>query len=724
MSKLTRIFFGGAAAFFLSVGFAAAQEDAAEELTDQLSDVAVLEENVEAEAAEMELPDLTIPENATPAELLAFVEGIEQKLPQPKTEDEFVELIRKISAVYKEVAEKVLADETATDEQRAQATELKVVAYTAAAQMGEEGAAEALDAMVSEMLASAKTDEEKIQAYQVKLQAITAGAQGDPNAIDKVAQLTDEVLSNKDSDELQVFGLELKAQEAFSRARGDEAKIGEFVEFLNGYIANADVSQRVREKAQELKLAALLIAAQSDASKDEEVDAYFDETLAGPLSPDTRQAFYQMRLQSLMAGDAMPGAAPKMSPEKLAKLDAVADKLLKEDSEDLKSMGYAVKATNLVQKAQDDPANIDAIFEFADKNLAGSPSETLKKQMTGLKIQGYMLKVQRDPAAAAEMLEFLDGELAGDANEETKTRLLTVKLQVLMMQVQTDPSYNEVLEKALEDAAQVEGLERLVQSGWGALYIGQIRNIAEKGGSTADFEAVIENIKAKMNESPILGFLVGNIKETIDTIGKNNNDPELTSRTFKDLIAAAEASENPMAKQVASNLQSMLDLAQIQGKPITIEGIEVGGENAKFSTADLAGKYFLIDVWSAKDQGYFETLEDLTALYKEFSPKGFEIVGINTDESAESIARAVDVLEMTWPVLSLPLSKDAGLDVLPEEFAALPAGTKVLVGPEGTVEIIDELDNVRSYLDEKLGGAEQDAEEGDEAGQDMTEETN
>ena len=214
MSKLTRIFFGGAAAFFLSVGFAAAQEDAAEELTDQLSDVAVLEENVEAEAAEMELPDLTIPENATPAELLAFVEGIEQKLPQPKTEDELV-------------AEKVLADETATDEQRAQATELKVVAYTAAAQMGEEGAAEALDAMVSEMLANAKTDEEKIQAYQVKLQAITAGAQGDPNAIDKVAQLTDEVLANKDSDELQVFGLELKAQEAFSRARGDEAKIGE-----------------------------------------------------------------------------------------------------------------------------------------------------------------------------------------------------------------------------------------------------------------------------------------------------------------------------------------------------------------------------------------------------------------------------------------------------------------------------------------------------------------
>ena len=720
MSKLTTIFFGGAAALFLSFGLAAAQDDQAEALTDQLSDVAVLEEAVEAEAAEMEIPELKVPENATPAELLAFVEGIEQKLPQPKTEDEMVEMIRKISSIYKEVADKVLADESATDEQRAQATELKVVAYSVAARMGEEGAAEELDKMVSDMLASAKTDEEKIQAYQVKLQAIATGAQGDPAALDKIAELTEEVLANKDSEELQVFGLELKAQEAFSRGQrgqADESKISEFTEFLNGYIADAEISQRVREKAQELKLASLLLASQGDESKDAEVDAYFDEVLAGPLSPDTRQAFYQMRLQSLMAASSsvMPGAGPQMTPENLAKLDTVADKLLKEDSEDLKSMGYAVKATNLVQKAQEDPANIDAIFEFADRNLADNPSETLKKQMTGLKIQGYMLKVQEDPAAAKEMLDYLDAELAGDVSEETKTRLLTVKLQVLMMQVQTDPSYSDILEKTLNETAEVEGLERLVQSGWGALYIGQIRNIAENGGSIADFDAVIEKIKEKMGETPILGFLVGNIKETIDTIGKNNSEPDLAQRVYKELIAAAEASENPMAAQVASNLKSMLDLAELQGKPITIDGVEIGGENAKFSSASLAGKYYLIDVWSAKDQGYFEMLEDLTSLYRDFSPKGFEIVGINTDDNAEAVARAVDVLEMTWPVLSLPLSKDAELDVLPESLAALPPGTKVLVGPEGTVETIDDLDNVRAYLAEKLGEPEENAQEEENA---------
>ncbi len=711
MSKLTTIFFGGAAALFLSFGLAAAQEEQAEALTDELSDVAVLEEAVDTEAAEMEVPELTVPENASPAELLAFVEGIEQKLPQPKTEEEMAEMIRKISAVYKEVADRVLADESATAEQRGQATELKVVAYTVAVQMGEEGAAEELDAMVSGMLANAKNDEEKIQAYQAKLQSIAAGAQTDPAAADKITALTDEILANKDSEELQVFGLELKAQTAFAGGRADESKLSEFADFLNGYIADTGISQRAREKAQELKLAALLMSSQSDESKEADVDAYFDEVLAGPLSPDTRQALYQMRLQALMAGGAaQPGAAPEMTPEKLAKLDAVAEKLLKEDSEDLRSMGYAVKATNLVQQAQEDPAKIDAIFAFADKNLADNPSETLKKQMTGLKIQGYMLKVQEDPAAAREMLAYLDGELAGDIDEEMKTRLLTVKLQVLMMQVQTDPSYNEQLEKALNETAQVEGLERLVQSGWGALYIGQIRNIAENGGSTADFDAVLDQIKAKMNEMPILGFLVGNIKESIDQIGKNNGDDQLSVRVFKDLIAAAEASDNPMAKQVASNLQSTLDLAELKGKAIAIEGLRITGDHEKFSAADLAGKYYLVDIWSAKEQGYFETLEELSSLYKDFSPKGFEIVGINTDDAPDAVARAVDVLGMTWPVLSLPLSQEAGLEALPEALAALPPGTKVLVGPEGTVAVIDDLDNVRAYLAEKLGEPEENAE--------------
>lgn len=704
MSKTTKFFFSGMAVLLMSIGFAAAQDEPAEALTDALSDVAVLDEDAAADAG---LPEITIPEDAAPAELLAFVQGLEQRLPEPKTEAEMAEMIKKISSVYKEIADRVLADESATDEERRQATELKVVAYSVGIQMGEEGAAEALDAMIAEMLANAKTDEEKIQAYQVKLQSVAAGAPADPAALDKVVEIADEALSNKDSDELQVFGLEIRAQAAFTRARAEEGSIESFVEFLNGFLADADISQRLREKAQELKLASLLMIAQTDEAKQADADAFFEEVIAGPLSPDTRQAVYQMRIQALMAGSApqQPGQEPEISPEKLEKLDAIAEKLVKEESEELQSMGYALKSTNLVQRAQADPANIDAIFEFADQNLADNPSETLKKQMIGLKIQGYMLKVDQDPAAVGEMLAFLDQQLAGDVSDETKTRLLTVKMQVLMMQIQEDLSYADQLEKVLSEIQGEEGLERLAQNGWGALYIAQIRNIAENGGSIDDFNAVLAQIKSKMSEMPILGFLVGNIKPNIDQIGKNNGDTDLTRRTFEELIAAAEESENPIAKQVASNLQSLLEVSELQGTPVSFEGIKVGTENEKFSTSEFSGKYYLVDVWSFGDRGYFEIVEDLTGLYKDFSAKGFEIVGVNTDEDAERTAKAVEVLGMTWPVISTKLSEEAEIEALPEAFAALPPGTKVLVGPEGKVELVDDLENIRTYLAEKLGEA-------------------
>ncbi|MGI5831603.1 MAG: hypothetical protein ACOX6D_03615 [Thermoguttaceae bacterium] len=724
MSKLTNFLFGGVAAFFMCAGLATAQD--AGELADEMSDLTVLEEPSQGEAPET--LDLTIPENATPAELLNFVQGIEQRLPQPQTEEEMADLVRKISSVYKEIADRVLADESATDDERRQATELKVVAYTVGAQMGEEGAAEELDAMITNLIASAKTDEEKIQAYQVKLQAIAA-AQADPTALDRVGDLADEILANKESEELQAFGLEMKAQEAFTRGRLEESAIADFVDFLNGYLADSEISQRAREKAQEIKLASLLMLSQSEDGNDDEVDAYFDEIVAGPLSPESRQAVYQMRVQAMMAaGSPGPGEPVGMSPEKIAKLDAIAEKLLAEESEDLHSMGYAIKSTNLVQRAQEDPANLDALFAFADQKLADNPSETLKKQMIGLKIQGHMIKVQEDSAAAKEMLAFLDEQLAGELNEETQTRLATVKLQVLMMQMQTDASYADELEKTLNEMKDHEELERVVQTGWGALYVGQIRNIAENGGTIDDFNAVFEQIKAKMNEMPILGFLVGNIQSTIDEIGRKNGDDELSDRVLEELIAAANESEHPIAPQVATSLQSILDLSRLQGSAIVIEGVQLGEDQNKFSTNDLSGKYFLIDIWSAKDRGYFELLEDLSALRKDFGPKGFEIVGINTDEGTDEITRAIDVLEMNWPVLSTVLSEAAGFEVLPEALAALPPGIKVLAGPDGTVEIIDDLDNIRAYLTEKLGKpesaeADESAESSDEDEAETTTET-
>ena len=619
-------------------------------------------------------------------------------------------MIQKVSAVYHEVADRIAADDNATEEEKRQASELKVIAFTVAAQMGDQEASKKLDDMIADMLKNAKDDAAKIQAYQIKMQAIAAGAQTDPGALDKVADLADEILANKDSDELQVFGLEVKAQAAFTRSRTDDAALDGFLGFLNGYLANEEMSQRAREKAQELKLAALLMGVQGSKSdeaktaKDAEFEKYFDEVLNGPLSPETRKGVYQMRVQGLMAGTQ---AEAGLSPEDTEKADALAERLMKEDSEDLNALGYAVKSTALIQQGQKDPSKVEEIFKFADAKLAGNPSDTLKKQMTGLKIQGYMIKLDKDPNVAKEMLAFLDEQLADSPNEDLKTRLATIKIQVLMMQLQNDLSYAEPLVKALDECKEFPGLERLLQSGWGAIYMAKIRDIAENKGSIADLNAVMGEVKEKMADMPVIGFLMSQAKSNFDQIGKNNGDPELAKKTYQDLVAVTKDSDNSLVKQVGTSLQNILDMFELEGKPVAIEGILIGEEpDKKFSTADLNGKYYLVDVWSASDQSYFEILEDLTTLYSDFNPKGFEIVGVNVDENTEALTRAIGVLGMVWPVVSSKLSKDAELEALPDALSALPPGVKVLVGPDGSIAAVDDLDGIREFLVEKLGEPE------------------
>ena len=365
-----------------------------------------------------------------------------------------------------------------------------------------------------------------------------------------------------------------------------------------------------------------------------------------------------------------------------------------------------------MQDAQNDPAKIDALFAYADAKLAENPSDNVKKQMVGLKIQGYMLKTQQDAQAAKEMLSYLDQLLAGEQDGEFKSRIAVVKLQVLMMQLQNDITYTDQLEKALGEMKDVEGTEQLLQSGWGALYLAKIRNIAENGGSVADLDAVLAEIKTKLNDMPILAFLLGSIKPNLETIGQNNKDDQLVERVYGEFIDLTKDSENPTLKQVATHLQSVLDLAKLQGKELAFEGIVVGDEkDKKLASSEMNGRYYLIDVWSTSDQSYFETLEEMAQLYKDFNGKGFEIIGINTDEKTDSLGRTMDVLGMTWPVLSVELSKAANLTALPAELASLPPGSKVLVGPDGKVALVDELPAVRGLLIEKLGEPEKKAEE-------------
>lgn len=683
---------------------AAADAPLSEGFTDALS----LEAVPEAKPLDMTL--FAVPENGTPTELFAFIDALEGKIPRPTNEAEMEQLIDALTKAYLDVADKVLAHADATKEDKDRARQQKLVALSARARSDESAAGE-LDAFLNDLVAAAEDDAAKSEAYQMKVQALMSDAQRDPAALEKVAALADTILAEEKGEQLQLLGLELKAQTFLARMQSDPGAADAMLTFLDPMIAAEETAQIVREKAQEIKAVALLFAAETDPTKEAAFEGYFDELLAGPLSPESRQRLYQLRVQTLMPQQGEETDA-ETAAAKSQKLDALVERLLKEESDELKSLGYAAKGSSLMAAAQNDPKAIDALFAYADETLAAAASEKVKEQMAGLKIQGYMMKMQQGEKIESDLLAFLDKMIAEKPSEAFLGRLASIKIQILSMAVQSDPAQADALASALDAFAATSGTENLLPLGWANVYMAKINKIADDKGSIADLDAVLAELKTKLGDMPVLAVMLGDLQPAINKIGVSNGDSALLERVFGEFIELCSGSENEMLKGAAEVLSSALELKKLVGTEIAFEGIEAAPEkDKKFNSAELAGKYYLIDRWTTSDRGCFETIEELKELYGDFQPKGFEVVGINTDENTQMLSRVLEVFEMPWIVLSTKMSADAKLAEFPAAFAALPPGNRILVGPDGkTVLVTGDLGKIRELLTEKLGAPEKKTE--------------
>ena len=722
MSRILKTLFCGLSLLFFTVAALNAQEapadqkasaDAAVPSADEVQDALSLSDS--APAAELDMTLFTCPENAKPAELFAFVDGLDSKIPQPKTPEEMAKIVDAITTLYGEVAAQVLAHPEATDEEKTQAIQLKFVALTAKSR-NDEAAQKELEEFLAQQLAEAKDDAAKVKAYQMKLQAMLSDAQTDPTVLDRVGAMADEILAQEKGEELQLLGLEVKSYTLLSQARADQKAADELLGFLNGILADESISQKMREKAQQTKIAAIQASPKPEEEKAAELDAYFDEVLAGELSPEARKDIYMMWIQTVMPQQPRQGmgqAQAPAAPIDPAKVEKLVGQLLKEESDELKSLGYAVKSSALMSAAQADPAALDALFKFAEEVLASAPSATVKEQMAGLMLQGYMMKMQQDKEAENELLAFLDRMIAEKPEGAFLERLNSIKLQVLSMQSQEKPEKIADLEKLLTELDGQEAYAKMLPMAWATVYMTKIQNIADNKGTVKELNGVLDALKAKLNDMPILSVLVGDLKDAIEKIGANNNDPELLGRVFKEFIDICSASENEMLKQAAEMLDGILKLSALSGKEVSFEGMAVAPEkDKKFDSSELAGKFYLVDLWTTSDPASFETVEELKELHGDFSPKGFQIVGINTDNDTAMLPRFLEVFSMPWIVLSQKLSADAGLAPLPSEFLALPAGTRILVGDDGKVLMVTaDTDAIRKTLEEKLGVPEKKAEE-------------
>lgn len=117
-----------------------------------------------------------------------------------------------------------------------------------------------------------------------------------------------------------------------------------------------------------------------------------------------------------------------------------------------------------------------------------------------------------------------------------------------------------------------------------------------------------------------------------------------------------------------------LKMADLNGKAVTLS--DYAGK----------GKYVLVDFWASWCAPCRMEMPNVVKAYKQFHPKGFEIVGVSFDQKKESWAAAVKSLGMTWPQMSdlkgwqCAAAKTYGIMTIP---------SNVLIDPQGKIVKID-----------------------------------
>jgi peroxiredoxin len=102
--------------------------------------------------------------------------------------------------------------------------------------------------------------------------------------------------------------------------------------------------------------------------------------------------------------------------------------------------------------------------------------------------------------------------------------------------------------------------------------------------------------------------------------------------------------------------------------------------NQKRKLSEFRGKYLLIDFWGMWCPPCRQELPYLRAAYERFQTRGFEILGMNTDEDVSQIKSQLDKNGMTWTQ-----AKRDSISAIIRNLRISSYPTTLLIGPDGKI---------------------------------------
>ncbi len=124
--------------------------------------------------------------------------------------------------------------------------------------------------------------------------------------------------------------------------------------------------------------------------------------------------------------------------------------------------------------------------------------------------------------------------------------------------------------------------------------------------------------------------------------------PEAASQVYGILDTASSKSDNEdLTAMVKDSIEKYHIRNSIVGKPFDISGTLLSG--APFDWSKYKGKVVLVDFWATWCGPCLEEMPNIRTNYDKYRDKGFEVVGINLDDDAETLEEFNKLQALPWP---------------------------------------------------------------------------
>ena len=299
--------------------------------------------------------------------------------------------------------------------------------------------------------------------------------------------------------------------------------------------------------------------------------------------------------------------------------------------------------TNSVEAIQ---ANLNKVIGFADQILARDYSDAMVQNTAALKYSVFnALQQLGDADALDRRAAWVKSMQASD--DETKANVGNGFAAL-------EPVVALAFVPNADEAAWREAVQPSVE---------MVSQAAADGRELSPFELEIVMAVSEMLDGPAPKSVAG--------------------PAFESFAAAFAKSSDPRLQQAAEMFAATGRKLSLPGSPIVIEGQTLDGDAFDIQK-DYAGKVVLVDFWATWCGFCIEAFPQMKKVYADRQADGFEIVGVNLDDTREVVFEFLDTNPLPWTniqVLDGPDGKHANA----RRYAVSGIPFLVLVGKDGKV---------------------------------------